>query len=118
MADQQLTSNAITDNPIVKCLDNFYALFTSVCADRKLPDTPDALAQLDQDDLRKLIAAFLRVVQNHPAADLLPAKTSRGTLRSDLLRLELRLSDNDFDLDRVKPLLKRALTNDVADSII
>lgn len=63
---------------------------------------------------------FLRAAQNLPVADLLPANSGRGTLRSNLLRLELSLlSDEfDFDIDRIKPLLKAALANDNDDALI
>ena len=69
-------------------------------------------------DLRKLVLAFLSVAQNLPAARLLPARTGRGTLRSDLLRLELSLDSNDFNLDRIKPLLRLALAGKPDDSLI
>ncbi|KAH7007843.1 LOW QUALITY PROTEIN: uncharacterized protein B0I36DRAFT_378718 [Microdochium trichocladiopsis] len=90
-------SKIINNNPIGKGLDAFYGSFNSVCEDRKIPCTPDALGQLDQD-----------AVQNLPAADLLPARTGRGSLRDDLLRLELSLRSDDFDFDRIKPLLNFA----------
>ena len=63
-------------------------------------------------DTHKLVLAFLRAVQNLPAADLLPARTGRGTLRSDLLRLELLLLSDDFDLDCIKPLIRSAIADD------
>ncbi len=53
-------------------------------------------------DLPKLVLDFLSAVQNLPAARILPARTGRGTLRSDLLRLELSLKSDNFDLDRFK----------------
>lgn len=69
-------------------------------------------------DLQKLVLAFLSAAQNLPAARLLPARTGRGSLRSDLLRLELSLDSHDFDPDRVKPLLKTALADDLDDIFI
>lgn len=69
-------------------------------------------------DLKKLILAFLRAVQNLPTADLLPARTGRGTLRSDLLRLELSFVSDDFDLDRIQPALKSAIADDIDDARI
>ncbi|RYP43154.1 hypothetical protein DL770_011815 [Monosporascus sp. CRB-9-2] len=56
--------------------------------------------------------------QSLPAARLLPARAGRGTLRSDLLRLELSLDSGDFDLDRIKPLLKAALADNLDDALI
>jgi hypothetical protein len=49
---------------------------------------------------------------------VLPARAGRGTLRSDLLRLELSLESDDFDLDRIKPLLKAALVDNLDDTLI
>jgi hypothetical protein len=69
-------------------------------------------------DLQKLVRVFLRAAQILPAADLLPARTGRGTLRSDLLRLELSLLSDDFDLDHIKPLLKAALDVNPDDAFI
>ncbi len=68
--------------------------------------------------LRKLIRAFLRAAQNLPAADLLPATTRRGALRSGLLCLELSLDSDDFDLDRINPLLNAALADRIDDVLI
>jgi hypothetical protein len=69
-------------------------------------------------DLRKLALSFLSAAQNLAAARLLPARAGRGTLRSDRLRLELSLESDDFDLDRIKPLLKAALVDNLDDTLI
>ncbi|KAJ3453176.1 hypothetical protein MRS44_018831 [Fusarium solani] len=98
----------IKDNPIGNGLDDFRASFNSICEGASISCTPDAFEALGQEDLRKLVLAFLSVAQNLPAARLLPARTGRGTLRSDLLQLELSLDSNDFNLDRIKPLLRLA----------
>ncbi|KXJ85594.1 hypothetical protein Micbo1qcDRAFT_237400 [Microdochium bolleyi] len=100
MADQA-RSQIITDNPIGKGLDSFRTSYPL-----------GVLEQLDEKDSHKLVLDFLRVVQNLPAADLLSARTGRGTLRSDLLRLELLLVSDDLDIGRVKPLIKSAITDD------
>ncbi|KAK4095936.1 hypothetical protein N658DRAFT_519472 [Parathielavia hyrcaniae] len=117
MADQP-RSTIIEDNPIGNGLDTFRASFSTVSIDRSTSRVPDALGQLDQEALRKFIRAFLRAAQNLPAADLLPASTRRGSLRSDLLRLELSLDSDDFDLDRIKPVLNAALADHLDDTLI
>ncbi|KAK4135944.1 hypothetical protein BT67DRAFT_461555 [Trichocladium antarcticum] len=106
----QPRSTIIEDNPIGNGLDAVRASFNTVCT--------DALGQLDQEALRKLTRAFLRAAQNLPAADLLPATIRRGTLRSDLLRLELSLDSDDFDLDRIKPVLDAALADHLDDTLV
>jgi hypothetical protein len=42
----------------------------------------------------------------------------RDTLRDDLWRLELALRSDDFDLDRIKPLLNAALADHLDDALI
>jgi hypothetical protein len=52
-----------------------------------------------------------------PAARSLPSIAGRGTLRSDLLRLELSTESDDFDLTRVIPLLRAVLNGGSDDTI-
>ena len=42
-------------------------------------------------------------LQNLPVARVLPSIASRGTLRSDLLQLELSADSNDFKIERGYP---------------
>lgn len=51
------------------------------------------------------------MLQNLPATRLLLSRTGCGTLRSDFLRLELSADSDDFDIDRIKPLLNAVLSN-------
>ena len=128
MGDQP-QSEIIKDEPIGNALDPFRASFKAICEGASIPATPSAIERLGQEgkavgpasllctfltitDIRKLVLAFLSVAQNLSAALLLPARTGRGTLRSDLLRLELSLDSDDFDFDCVKPLLKSALADE------
>ncbi|RYP78609.1 hypothetical protein DL769_003170 [Monosporascus sp. CRB-8-3] len=114
----QLRSNIIKENPIGKGLDAFRISFNSICEGAHISCTPDALEQLSQEDIHKLVLALLSTVQDLPAARLLPATTCRGTLRSDLLRLGLSLDSDDFDLELIKPLLEAALADDPDDALI
>ncbi|KAK4151065.1 hypothetical protein C8A00DRAFT_45663 [Chaetomidium leptoderma] len=111
-------SEIIKQNPIGSGLEGFRASYRSVYNSRSLPYVLDTLDQLDDEDLQKLIRAFLRAAQNLPAADLLPATTRRGTLRSDLLRLELSLESDDTNFNRIRPLLKDALADDLDDTLV
>ncbi|ROT35341.1 hypothetical protein SODALDRAFT_283661 [Sodiomyces alkalinus F11] len=116
--DELLRSEIIQGNPIGDGLDAFRACFIAVCDSAGATCTPAAIEQLEHQDLRKVVLSCLRAAQNLPAADLLPATTGRGSLRSDLLRLELSLLSDDFDFDRIKPLLTSALANHPDDSSI
>ncbi|CRK29157.1 hypothetical protein HYQ45_015072 [Verticillium longisporum] len=116
--DDLLLSKIIKDNPIESGLDDFRASFPSIYEGASVSSTPNALEHLSQDELQKVILAFLRAAQILPAADLLPTRTGRGTLRSDLLRLELALLTDDFDYDHIKPLLRLALADKPDDVLI
>ena len=52
------------------------------------------------------------VLQNLPAAQLLPPSAGRGYLRSELLRLASLVDSDDFDIDRIIPLLKAVLDHE------
>ncbi|KAI8396536.1 hypothetical protein FOFC_21084 [Fusarium oxysporum] len=60
-------------------------------------------------DLRNLSLPLLFTVQSHTASGFLFTNTGHGTLRSDLLKPISATASDDFDFDRVKPLLKSAL---------
>ncbi|KAJ3453073.1 hypothetical protein MRS44_018728 [Fusarium solani] len=79
-------SKVIEDNPIGNGLDAFY--------------------------LRNLTLPLLFALQSHTVSGLLLTNTGRGTLRGDLLRLISAAVSDDFNFDRVKPLLKSALTSE------
>ncbi|KAK7398512.1 hypothetical protein QQX98_012105 [Neonectria punicea] len=91
MTDQ--TRSIIKDHPIGDGLDSFHVSFQSICHEKGFSRSPSSLDQLDHE-------------------------ARRGTLRSDLLRLELSLDSDDFDYDRIKPLLKAALADDLNDYLI
>lgn len=68
-------------------------------------------------DIRNLALPLLFSLQSIPAAGLLLSKTGRGT-RSNLLRLISAVASDNFDFDRIKPLLKAALADDPDDPLI
>ncbi|OTB20509.1 hypothetical protein K445DRAFT_7288 [Daldinia sp. EC12] len=98
MADD-LRSKVIQENPIGKSLEAFRVLFDSAC-------------------LRDLVNLLLLTLQVHPASGLLAARTGRGTLRDGLRQLQVALNSDDLDLDRIKPLPKLALADDLDDALI
>ncbi|KAG8664999.1 uncharacterized protein FPOAC1_012977 [Fusarium poae] len=111
MADQP-RSKVIKENPIGKGLNAFRASFNSICEAESTLCPPDALDQLDQEDIQNLVLDLLSALRSLPAVRLLRSKTGHGTLRSDLLRLISAAASDDFDYDRVKPLLKAALASE------
>ncbi|KAI8710516.1 Non-specific serine/threonine protein kinase [Fusarium sp. LHS14.1] len=105
-------SKVIEDNPIGNGLDAFRASFNSICEGARISSTPEVLEQLEQEDLRNLTLLLLPSLQSFPVAGLLHSKSGHGTLRGDLLRLISAAASDDFDFDRVKPLLKSALASE------
>ncbi|RSL79330.1 hypothetical protein CEP52_017537, partial [Fusarium oligoseptatum] len=117
MGDQP-QSKIIEDNPIGNGLDTFRGYFSSICEGARVSCTPDALEQLEQEDVQDLTSSLLSALQILPTTRLLPSKTGRGTLRSDLLKLISTAASADFDPDRVKSLLKSALVDEPDDALI
>ncbi|KAL2255999.1 hypothetical protein VTK26DRAFT_2372 [Humicola hyalothermophila] len=110
MADE-LRLKIIKDNPIGNGLDAFRASFNTVCADRRIPSTPDALGQLDLEDVQNLALDLVLALQSLRATRLLRSSGSGKNLFSDLSRLNSAVNSDDFDLDRIKPLIRAALAD-------
>ncbi|KAM4064203.1 hypothetical protein HRG_007198 [Hirsutella rhossiliensis] len=108
----------VEGSPIRTELAAFRASFNSVCKDRDISCSPDTLSQLSNTDLRRLSLNLLVALQNLPAARLVPSRTGRGTLESDLLRLLSAVTSDNFDFARIKELLKKALTDKPQDTLI
>ncbi|KAF2680211.1 hypothetical protein K458DRAFT_445416 [Lentithecium fluviatile CBS 122367] len=62
--------------------------------------------------LKDLAVHLIVELQALPVARSLPSVAGRGTLRSDLLRLELSTESDDFDLERIIPFLKAVLNHE------
>ncbi|KAK0707786.1 hypothetical protein B0H67DRAFT_494588 [Lasiosphaeris hirsuta] len=117
MADQP-RSEIIKDNPIRKGLDTFRASFSSICEGASVSYTPDAIQQLSQEDLQNVVLDLLFALHNLPTIRFLQSKTGYSTLHNDLLKLNSAISSSDFDFDRIKPLLKTALTDNPNNTLI
>ncbi|GJC89526.1 hypothetical protein ColLi_12364 [Colletotrichum liriopes] len=89
----------VRSNPIGEGLHAVRSTFKSLC---DAIDTPCGPAALDR------LAG-----KGHRLSTSLLSKTSQGTIQSNLLRLISAVASDDFDFDRVKPLLKEAVSEDV-----
>jgi hypothetical protein len=69
-------------------------------------------------DIQNLALDLLSLLRKLPVILLLQSKTGHGPLRNDLLKLISAVASDDFDFDRVKPLLKSALADELDDAII
>ncbi|KAF1924748.1 uncharacterized protein M421DRAFT_424639 [Didymella exigua CBS 183.55] len=106
-------SHIIQAEPIDDGLDTFRRFLKANHGDISAA----SVSHLPSQGLDELAVYLIRVLQSLPAARSLPSIAGRGTLRSDLLRLELSTESDDFDLTRIIPLL-RAVLNDESDDII
>ncbi|KAK6950139.1 hypothetical protein Daesc_008465 [Daldinia eschscholtzii] len=113
-----LRSKIILENPIGKGLETFRVLFDSACKREGVVRSPGAVEQLSRESLRDLVNLLLLTLQVHPASSLLAVRTGRGTLRDGLRQLQVALNSDDLDLDRIKPLPKLALADDLDDALI
>ncbi|RYO80894.1 hypothetical protein DL763_008750 [Monosporascus cannonballus] len=113
----QAKSKTIKENPIGKALNGFLISFNLICEGRNISYSPDALVQLGQEDVQDLASSLLSALQILPVTRLLPSKTNRGALRSDLLRLISAVASDNFDFDRIRPLLNAVLANSPDDEI-
>ncbi|KAI5928218.1 hypothetical protein F4810DRAFT_719865 [Camillea tinctor] len=98
-------SEIIKSNYIGNGLDGFYVSFNSVCENRSIPCSPEALVQLSRKDIQFLTSSLLAALQILPITQLLPSSTGRGILLNDLLTLNSAVAFNNLDYDRINPLL-------------
>ncbi|KAH6869245.1 hypothetical protein B0T10DRAFT_280007 [Thelonectria olida] len=108
----------IKDHPIGDGLDAFHASFKSICQDRCISCSPDALAQFDQEVLQKLSIDLILALQGLRVSRLLRSASGGKNLFSDLSTLGSSVNSNDVDLDRIKPLLNAVLAADPDDALI
>ena len=80
---------------------------------------PSALYSSDMSaDAQDLASSLLSALQILPVSRQLQSCSGVGTVRNELLRLVSAVASNDFDFDRVKPLLKAALADNHDDALI
>ncbi|KAI5465124.1 hypothetical protein BGZ63DRAFT_422088 [Mariannaea sp. PMI_226] len=115
MADED-QSRIIADNPIGHGPDPFNASFSSMCKEKSISSSPDALGQLGQEGTNAgPLVTPLTSVQNCRISHSVFCqrfKSFQLDLLSDILKLTSALNSDDFDLDRIKPLLKAAVISD------
>ncbi|KAH6977655.1 serine/threonine-protein kinase Sgk2 [Ilyonectria destructans] len=113
----QNRSKVIKEHPIGNGLDSFRALFSSICEDRNISRVPDAVEHLGREDFQNCVLILLSALQIHPVARLL--RSGSGiSLFSELSRLNALITSDDFDFDRIKPLVRSALTDIPDDKVI
>ncbi|KAK4071301.1 hypothetical protein Purlil1_13468 [Purpureocillium lilacinum] len=107
----------ISDHPIGDGLDAFHASFDSICNSTGIRSA-DEIDELGREDAQDLASSLLSALQILPVSRQLQSSSGVGTVRNELLRLVSTVASDDFDFDRVKPLLKAALADNHEDALI
>ena len=132
MADQS-RSEIIKREPIGDGLNGFRDSFSSACSNLRISCSPKALDQLNNEGdafclikvlcsadmrevLRGLAFGLISALLILPASRLLPSTRGKN-LVSDLSGLISAVNSDDFDFDRIKPLLT-AVVNSEPDEIV
>ncbi|KAI1209567.1 uncharacterized protein F4807DRAFT_97196 [Annulohypoxylon truncatum] len=112
---EQVRSEIIRNNPIGKGLETFLASFNSLCESKDIPYSRLAFNQLDDEDLQNVILDLLLALQQLKVSRLL--RFDSKTLLTDLSRLTSVVASNNFDFDRVKPLLRAVVAKEPDEEI-
>ncbi|KUI73383.1 hypothetical protein VM1G_08934 [Cytospora mali] len=115
---EETRAEIIKTHPIGEGLDTFRTSFRSICESKSIVCTPDALGQLGQEDLQNLTLDLLVAPRIIQVSRLLPSRGRGRSLFSDITRLQTAVDTDDFDVDRIKPLLNAALAPSPDDSLI
>ncbi|KAF9784250.1 hypothetical protein IL306_007718 [Fusarium sp. DS 682] len=110
----------IEDNPIGEGLDKFRENFHKSCPDAA---TQEGLESLNENgstapDLHVLAVELLLVLASLQVSRLLPPSGHGNHLRADLTKLALTIDSNEFDLDRIKPLLRAVIAENTVDALV
>ncbi|OAA64472.1 Protein kinase-like domain protein [Niveomyces insectorum RCEF 264] len=133
-------STIIKENPIGNGLDAFRASFALICEGADVSCVPDALELLGHDgkterkdraassecvvpsdhraDLQNLALDLVTTLQSLRVSRLLRSSSGGKGLFGDLSRLNSAVYSDDFDLDRIKPVLKSVIADDPDDAAI
>ncbi|KAF2818207.1 hypothetical protein CC86DRAFT_337418 [Ophiobolus disseminans] len=103
--------------PIRDGLSSVRNSFNSLCREQQIPASSSALDRIGIEDIQNLSVVLISALQILPAARALPSKTGGKHLFSDLSKLNLAVSSDDFDLEQIRPLWNAVLENE-SDHII
>ncbi|PLB47088.1 hypothetical protein P170DRAFT_511741 [Aspergillus steynii IBT 23096] len=99
----------IDHKPIGAGLDAFRANLTSVCESRGLPFSVEAILNLSPEDRQDISLDLVLALQALPASRLLPSIGGCKNLFGDLARWSESINSDEFEFDRIVPLLVAVL---------
>ncbi|KAH6607062.1 hypothetical protein Trco_003375 [Trichoderma cornu-damae] len=108
----------INNNPIVDDLHPFRTLFASACEGQGFVCSPDALEQLDDNNMRDLTLKLLLMLLRLRATRLLRSVRGSKNLFDDITQLASAAVCYDFNFDRVKPLFRTVLDDHADDFVV
>ncbi|CAI7635129.1 unnamed protein product [Penicillium pancosmium] len=108
----QARSQPIAENSIGNDLSGFHAIFTRICKVAVLPPLDQAVDRLKREDTQYLTFSLLSALQFSIAPRLLHSRSGEIIRNTNtLLRLISAVASEDFDIRRIKPLLKAYATD-------
>ncbi|KFZ02079.1 hypothetical protein V500_00447 [Pseudogymnoascus sp. VKM F-4518 (FW-2643)] len=110
-------SEVIKSKPIGDGLNVFRDSFNSLCKELGVSSSVDGLQQIGDEGLQNSALDLISALQILPASRILRSNTGNRNFYGDLLRLNSAVNSDDFDIDRVTPLLKAVINNESDDII-
>ncbi|KAF2174644.1 hypothetical protein K469DRAFT_648111 [Zopfia rhizophila CBS 207.26] len=111
------TSEIIKTAPIGDGLNAFRDSFRSFCKTLGVPSSLQALDQIGSEDLQTLALTLISALQILPASRQLCSSRGGKNLLDDLSKLMSAVNSDDFDIERIIPLLKAVLSKE-SDEVI
>ncbi|OBT44352.1 hypothetical protein VE00_05845 [Pseudogymnoascus sp. WSF 3629] len=110
-------SEVIKSKPIGDGLNVFRDSFNSLCKELGVSYSVDGLQQIDDEGLQNSALDLISALQIPPASRILPSNIGNKNFFGDLSRLNSAVNSDDFDINRVTPLLKAVINNESDDII-
>ncbi|KAI5861527.1 hypothetical protein GGS23DRAFT_575496 [Durotheca rogersii] len=101
--EDQYKLAVIKENPIGRRLDEFRNSFSLACSEKGISDNLNLVDKLDRDVLQDLTLDLLGTLLGLRASRHLPSNRSKS-LYEDILRLNIAVNSDDFDLAHIEPL--------------
>ncbi|KAF2843943.1 hypothetical protein T440DRAFT_523872 [Plenodomus tracheiphilus IPT5] len=110
-------SQIIQSKPIAGGLDRFCTFFNSTYEGVGIPETSQVLGPVGNEETQDCLVALVSALQTLPASRHLPSTRGGKNLLEDLSRLMTAVNADDFDIERILPLLRAALRKE-SDNVI
>ncbi|KAI0570679.1 hypothetical protein Alg215_10901 [Pyrenophora tritici-repentis] len=107
----------IQSKPIAGGLDPFRAFFNSTYKDVGIPETSQVLGPVGSEETQGCLVALVSALQTLKASRHLPSSRGGKNLLEDLSRLMTTVNADEFDVDRILPLLQATLRKESDDII-